>query len=579
MVFEISERNVEAEYEITRRYRRWWAKFLPNFELLVPEGAFYFRADDLMDGYFPPYTVNSRFFRDYSPAIQTILQDLRLILISQTSAILDPLVSREVFGPRALSYRGMDTSGVPIDIQLHQPCQLSKADGGLSDRQRFPKAYRPAYPLQSFEPRITFVPRLTSSPRNRNMERVIEEIDLQIDPNLIVPLLYEVEMRDAHAIACSVRAQMSLQSEELSYLIWDVGLFRPSRHDIENNLFAARCSAFGHLMQFGNSPFYQRPLNHPENTLMRDSCVYGSMLMLRAVIDQVHMQVIVLYQGFPVPHFGVDAEWDLFEDLHVSFQGHLDRLHKIVDDSTWRFAPTLGHGGIRVLDETDRPRFPEPRAPGVHYDDLQEDTWMYEYHHNYNRFHDPLPHPLGVEFSIPIGAPVPNRINGVIIPISFQSTSDTAKAWIADQIEDYLTALDFNTLFRSFRVSEGSLVVKLILIDTHATPYHPGLSPLFRHLWEKRELFPHQQVPPVQALASVTRLIPPIIEFGSDVWPVFFPIDESPPDQVDPLELDPFEGLDLSDDFETDESWTEDDVYTEHEPDPDYDDPMDISYE
>lgn len=511
--------GLQAKYE---EDRIMWANSLSRFEYLVPEGSF--------DPYIPPYGINSCFRSVYAPAINTVIRQFRLshgISQGHTSRLLP---TRETLGPRALSSALLDHIPGTTDIWLHQPDCVSD---GFCDAFRLYGLTRHNL-VSTFEPRITIIPRypfLDGSNWSNNARRLFghsEEITAHLrhithskhisteDHDWLLRaftvLHDQSELIDAWAQACSLRALIALHSSDLAHLTWDVGLFLPSQEDMSQRFANHSLPAYINECVMGRSGLNcaPAPVPHPSH--------YGAMLLIHPVFSQAHLQMIVLLQGYPLPLIGHPYIGTALA-LSTSFYRMRRRLIRAVKALTRVTARTLSHTGIRVLTELDEPAdsFQDMQL-AMDYGDLDFANWL------------ELPHPLGVEITLPVGAVMPihttreverNVYTGAYVPASMRDTQNTGLAWIAEAVEHWLRNRDFLTISRAFSCDSSSFKVKLILLDSYRGV--SGCARLLRRITGPYTSAERHRFADTPSIRTGSGLQFPTID-GSLFWPTLFPI-------------------------------------------------------
>ena len=458
-------------------YRSWWEIAFLLYKYICPEGAF--------DPHYVPYcayavdqihikSFESTFHLDAAPLISDVIRAFHAMLIADYGIPLGvSSTPMHAYGPwsQGLGFRGVQilpsvgrrasrpASLSPYSILLHTPRDLRTAAHGLRDPFRsnvFEKFY-PAWEI----PRITIVPRLPDC--------------VTFIPRCALSTSLQVGSSFVHA--CSLAAKMSLtypinlqllggaHQDSLSFLMWDIGTFRPEQFDIGGG-FAAQT---------------RPPLTESECKLLEDPDLrdmdpenqyepWGSMLLLRPCYDRAHLLCIINALGYAhpivVPGVGItNPEHDLLTYLDTDFDHAVERLKFTVGTllGFHRFDWSLSPTGIRVLDVTDRPN-DLPAPPGVHV----RSYWR-------------PPHPLGVEITLPRGAPIPSRIRTghgnpdtneqeaeyIDLPPAVSDTTGTGTAWLAHVVERKLREQKFITLHRSYHMDNDSFRIRLYLLHIY----------------------------------------------------------------------------------------------------------------
>lgn len=429
--------------ESPERFREWWQYACPVFRYLCPAGSF--------EPFTRVYTSTSAFGRDYAPHIRSITSPFYY----QNTAV--QLSSRESFGPLGSGFPSVRLRQNPdlfrFEICLHTPANLAHGSFGLTDHFRVPHSLELC-------PRITVVPRILVS-------------EPEFHPDTGPYRVPTHNLMSAWAIACSMRAQIALFSIPHSFLRWDVGLFQPSQADI--------------LRGFGTGTFPSRNLADirrfdPGNQLftapLKSRYWWGAMLLVSPCNTWGDLCSILCATGHPLPLSG-GGDMDMYTEklvvdrFHQSFSESVRRLHNWYYSELAFLTPAFSYSGTRILDASDLPDLiaHEPPDPVV-------------------RVYGSLPHPLGIEITLPTDACMPLQhyyeyglyaFSHFPLDPVLRKTEGTSLAWMADIIELSLMRFGFSTIFRSFHLDDTTFRVRLFVMDQAV---HPGDFPTFDACWK-----------------------------------------------------------------------------------------------
>lgn len=511
-----------AKYEDSRR---WWSFRLRRFSYLVPEGSYH--------PYVPAYQDHSCFGDVLAPQIKTVIDCFRLSHIA-SSVPFRPRLSHEILGRRIVKPLSLTrTRTSTADIRLHQPLELSQGSRDFSDNYRL-IGYKKYNEMLSYEPRITIIPRYPSAtgrdwspntwrvfgnppiPLGHDKRAGDNPMDVDAVPNEAVTafqaklaaLLESAELLDVHAQACSLRAQLALHSPHLAHLTWDVGLFKPTTADeragFANHSLAAALRILPSLQH--------SPIPH--------LCRWGAMLLLRPITNLIHLQLVVLLQGYMFPSRLRSTENGIVHHVLMDFAASVERLKAVVERILSFAACTVSHSGIRLL--TDRP------------EDYDIDARNQSFFSANGSF--VLPHPLGVEISLPVDAYIPaemlhevarNRFTRHYVPSALRATGGTGTAWIAAAIEFEFTRRGFTTVFRTFHYDETGFRVRLFLFDQDIERT-PGCTQLMIMLGiHSPPLQQHEHASRDMRHCTGLRMSTPFA-FNRLFWPILFPLTDMP---------------------------------------------------
>ena len=449
-------------------YRDWWSTFLSSYPHLCVEGSF--------RPYLPPYTADSRLCGwrlyeerpEYARSIDSAIRQFKIASFASQGSLVRAIMDRQIRGPRVMSpFVLAHTRAASADIQFHTPHDLASSSIDRSGHV-FSDIYR-LWGLQrhscipSYEPRITLIPacvkpdRSTWSPNARRILRFhrphrpvdYDPMDIDIDPLEVLRsrfhVLRNVEVTDMWAQACSLRAQLALHSPALSHIMWDVGLFCPHIRDVLRG-FAS------HTLIAQSTDSVYRALQYP----------WGAMLIVRPIVNETHLQIVTLLQGYSLPTPFRAGNPSIFTNITTYLPSRLARLTDYVSAIRHSLSPILSSAGIRVLDETDNPS--DPMQGGIPCWASGEGQLI-----RYVR----IPHPFGIEITIPTNVPMPTRCPAGALGVALQSTQGTDVAWIAEEIEQLFGRGSWLTVARSFQLDPTCLRVKLFLFQT-PTRFRPG---------------------------------------------------------------------------------------------------------
>lgn len=290
--------------------RAWWERRYPPFCYLCPEDHPAFQRDSWSNDYVMS-SVRSVLHSFERSARSNICRSL---FLRERTPVRTAFLQRDTF------YSG------GVTMRFHTPSALSAGAYGFRDGARvLPGHLRVLFAddhvsdVDRFNwPRITFL-------ANGGPPRSLAEW---------APLM---------ALACSVRASLSLQSEALSHLHWELSPFRPDRFD--------------YCRYLQSLPWPRERIPMDSMTQQFDS-LYGVMLMLRPILSRSHLFTHIFSTGGhacpdPVLLDSPEARacFFAFSDCQRSVPSIVDCLH----DSRATWAASFPPDGVRPLFPDDVP--------------------------------------------------------------------------------------------------------------------------------------------------------------------------------------------------------------------------------